>query len=236
MSHKPFKLKEFTIHQDKTAMKVGTDALLLGAWTSVTNEKQLLDIGCGTGLITLMLAQRCQAKITAIDIDLSAYQQACENFKDSKWSDRISGKHISLQDFEQNSRQHYDLIVSNPPYFEIDNTGNSSRQIARSQNMLSYKTLINSSKSLLANDGNLFLIVPNEHLTKLIALAKKSGLHANKICLVKGKFNLPFKRALIEFSFKEEKQIESELTIELVKRHEYSEEYRNLVKDYLIIF
>lgn len=236
MSHKPFKLKEFTIDQDKAAMKVGTDGLLLGAWSSVSNEKEVLDIGCGTGLISLMLAQRCQAKITAIDIDLSAYQQASHNFKNSKWSKRLMAQHSSLQDFEENHHHCFDLIVSNPPFFEVNQSGNASRQLARSQHMLDYETLIKSSKNLLNTEGSLQLIVPKDHLAKVIILAKQSGLYPTKICLVRGNPNLAFKRALIAFRFKEEELIEDELTIELARRHQYSSEYKDLVKDYLIIF
>ena len=113
-----FKFKQFTIHQDKCAMKVGTDGVLLGAWAECANAKGILDIGTGTGLIALMIAQRSNAKIDAVEIDETASKQAKENIKKSLWNDRIEILNISFQDFSKSTNEKYDLIVSNPPYFQ----------------------------------------------------------------------------------------------------------------------
>ena len=116
---KPFRFKQFTIHQDKTAMKVGTDGVLLGAWTSVeSNPFSILDIGAGTGLIALQLAQRSHAEvIDALEIDDNAYEQAVENFENSPWSDRLFCYHAGLDEFVDEIEDKYDLIVSNPPFY-----------------------------------------------------------------------------------------------------------------------
>ena len=117
MSNQTFVFKQFKIVQDKCAMKVGTDAVLLGSWVNASNAKTILDIGTGTGIISLMLAQKSGARIDAIDIDTNAFIQASENVNDCAWKDRIDVHHISLQQFTKESDHKYDLIVSNPPYF-----------------------------------------------------------------------------------------------------------------------
>jgi len=116
---KPFKFKQFAVYQDKCAMKIGTDGVLLGAWASTDNNpKAVLDIGSGTGIIALMLAQRCHAElIDAIEIDTDAYEQCVENFEASPWSDRLFCYHASLQEFAQEIDDTYDLIISNPPFY-----------------------------------------------------------------------------------------------------------------------
>ena len=130
----PFKFKQFTIHQDQCAMKVGTDGVLLGAWATLDHEPySILDIGTGTGLIALMLAQRSTAEtIDAIEIETEAYEQCVGNFESSSWGDRLFCYHAGLDEFVEELEEQYDLIVSNPPFYSEDVTsGNSSRDKAR---------------------------------------------------------------------------------------------------------
>lgn len=216
-------------------MKVGTDGVLLGAWTPIKTEKSILDIGCGTGVISLMLAQRSRAEITSIDIDLAAYQQAQDNFKNSKWSNRLFVQHASLQDFEENNQKKFELIVSNPPFFSAESIA-SSRAIARSQNQLSHKQLIKLSKNLLSQNGRFCCVVPIEQQQLFIDYGNEVGLYPSKICEVKGKLGGKIKRTLLEFTTTPQEIESSELVIELENRHQYSEAYTSLLKDYLIIF
>src|ERR1043166_5945137 len=118
MGETSFRFRQFTVHQDKCAMKVGTDAVLLGAWVNPGSAKRILDIGTGTGLIALMLAQKSTAKIDAVDIDEEAFLQARENFRISPWFQRLGIYHQTFQEFAQENSDKYDLIVSNPPYFK----------------------------------------------------------------------------------------------------------------------
>src|SRR5436190_6902240 len=118
MSETTFRFKQFTIHQDKCAMKVGTDSVLLGSWVDTAQATDILDIGTGSGIIALMLAQKSFAQIDAIDVDGNACEQAEENFKSSPWMDRLHVIHQSFQDYATGTEKKYDLIVSNPPYFQ----------------------------------------------------------------------------------------------------------------------
>lgn len=229
----PFRFKEFSIHQDKTAMKVGTDGVLLGAWASVFQAKKILDVGTGTGLIALMLAQRNPtAIIDAIEIDVSAYEQAKHNIQESKFQERIS---VILTDFSTfSSDQKYDCIVSNPPYFEENKRmQNSERKTARQQNNLSYHQLCEKASELLATNGRLQLILPFASLENIQEVAKGFGLFCNKICFVKGHENAAIIRVLLEFSFEEKSLITEDLTIEK-ERHVYTEDYIALTKAFYL--
>lgn len=144
MSESSFQFKEFTVFHDKCAMKVGTDGVLLGAWTECDNCKDMLDIGTGCGLIALMLAQKSAAFIDAIEIDNTAAIQAADNFKNSKWSNRLTIIHKSLQVHANSTSKKYDLIVSNPPFFENSlKTPLASRNIARHNEHLLTKIFSN---------------------------------------------------------------------------------------------
>src|SRR5690625_4321987 len=165
MSHH-FKFKKFTIHQDRCAMKIGTDAVLLGSWVEVSSHvKSILDIGSGTGILALMLAQRSQADfIDAIEIEPNAYEQAVGNFENSIWSDRLFCYHGDFKEFAQEIDNTYDLIVCNPPYFDTSNVNDYSssfeRKTARFKSALSYQELIIGIRKLLSPSGLFSLIIP----------------------------------------------------------------------------
>ena len=163
MANPYFQFKQFTVWHDKCAMKVGTDGVLLGAWTSVENTRSILDVGCGTGLISLMLAQRCQAIIDALDIDPAACMQARENADRSPFGQRLQVIHRPFADCvtEFAGIRQYDCIVSNPPYFINSlKCPDKQRNQARHTDTLSLDELISGSKQLLSPGGRLCLILP----------------------------------------------------------------------------
>ena len=236
---KPFKFKEFTIHQDKTAMKVGTDGVLLGAWCSVEDfPDTILDVGSGTGVVSLMIAQRSDAMtIDAVEIDENAYEQTVANFEESDWGDRLYCYNATFQEFAKEiaeEEETYDLIVSNPPFY-TDNfeTNDEARNKARFTTSLSFEELLLGVSKILSASGKFSTIIPFKEEENFIALAKEKQLFLNKICRIKGNPTSEIKRSLLEFSFKENNIIEENLTIE-IERHQYTEAYINLTKDFYL--
>ena len=217
-------------------MKIGTDGVLLGAWTSINQSPySILDIGTGTGLIALQLAQRSSAGlIDAVEIDNNAFEQTVENFELSNWSDRLYCYHASLSEFVDEIEDKYDLIVSNPPFY-TDNykSDNDSRNKARFTDSLSFEELTKSASSLLSENGIFSVIIPFKEENKFIELAKNHNLFLNRICRVKGNIESNIKRSLMEFTFTKKEITLTSLIIE-IDRHQYTEEYKSLVKDFYL--
>ncbi|WP_411029801.1 tRNA1(Val) (adenine(37)-N6)-methyltransferase [Spongiimicrobium sp. 3-5] len=233
---KPFKFKQFSIHQDRCAMKIGTDGVLLGAWTLLRNTPStILDIGAGTGLISLMLAQRSDAEvIDAIEIDGDAYEQCVENFEASPWADRLFCYHAGLDEFTEEIDDKYDLIISNPPFYSEEvSSRNRARDLARQNLSLPFETLLQSSSYLLNANGVLSIIVPYNQEVNFVQLAATFNLYPTRITHVKGTSISPVKRSLIEFAFKKTEVSRNELTIEL-ERHRYSDAYIELTKEFYL--
>jgi tRNA1Val (adenine37-N6)-methyltransferase len=181
MPQETFVFKQFTIQQDKCPMKVGTDAVLLGAWIKPTNEKRILDIGTGTGILAIMLAQKSTALIDAIDIDISAVEQAKQNAEFCKWRDRVNVEHITLQQYSKQTDKRYDLIVANPPYFKDSfKPLEEGRTLARHNDYLPFDELVEGVIALLEKKGKFFVILPNKEAGILKDLAEKKGLEAFK--------------------------------------------------------
>lgn len=216
-------------------MKVGTDGVLIGAWCQHFNAERILDVGTGTGLISLMLAQRfSSAKISAIEIDELSSIEANFNIKSSQWKDRIECLHLSLQEF--NSEEKYDLIVSNPPFFEgTTKSGNESRDAARHNSSLSYYELIQKSQTLLAKDGCIALVFPFDKYDKISSIAEDLKLNQKRVCYIKGNSETKIKRVLLELTNLKVQKEESQLVIE-VSRNNYTEEYKKLCKDFYLKF
>ena len=220
-------------------MKVGTDGVLLGAWTNTYNKRRILDIGTGTGLIALMLAQRSDAIITAVDAEENACEQATINFNSSPWTDRLTIVHSKIQDL--NAYEKFDLVVSNPPYFSgYYSSDDLSRDIARSADMLlSYEELITAVKRLLKEEGRLSLILPADQQERIIAIANQYELALSRITLVKTKNTKDAKRVLLEFvnTSNEVKAILDELVIQSDDNGRvYTQEYIKLTKDFYLAF
>lgn len=233
---KPFRFKQFTINQDRCAMKIGTDGVLLGAWTSIeTNPFSILDIGAGTGIIALMLAQRTFTEtIEAIEIDEDAYEQCVENFETSPWADRLFCYHAGLDELVDEIDEQYDLIVSNPPFFSEEvSSGNEARDKARQNASLPFNELLNGVSKLLSKEGVFSTIIPFKEEESFLTMAKSVGLFPKRITRVKGNLRSERKRSLLEF-YRSETKIEiDELVIEN-GRHQYTQDYVNLTKDFYL--
>ncbi|RWX03550.1 tRNA1(Val) (adenine(37)-N6)-methyltransferase [Flavobacterium cerinum] len=231
-----FQFKQFSVNQDKCAMKVGTDGVLLGAWSPLENiPYSILDIGTGTGVIALMLAQRSNAEqIDAMEIDDDAYEQAVDNFENSPWGDRLFCYHAGLDEFMEEPEDEYDLIVSNPPFYTEDYTsGDEQRDKARFTASLPFEDLIEAADLLLSENGIFCVIIPFKEEDSFIALAKEFDLFPFKITRVKGTPTSEIKRSMIAFSRNKREIIIDELIIETA-RHEYTSEYIALTKDFYL--
>lgn len=228
----PFRFKQFDVYQEQTAMKVGTDGVLLGAWTEVLNAQSILDIGSGTGLLSLMLAQKSTAKITALEIDSKAIEEAAYNVSISPWCNQIEFVEADFKDFQ--TKTGYDLIICNPPFFK-GKKEDTSRSQARQNTFLPYDLLISKTSDLLNENGAFSLIAPYMDQEEILELATSAQLNARKIINVKGHATAPYKRTLFRFvkSKHKAKAMVSEITIE-VERNQFTEEYTELLKPYLL--
>jgi tRNA1Val (adenine37-N6)-methyltransferase len=237
MSADKFEFKQFTINQSKCAMKVGTDAVLLGAWVEINEAKRILDIGTGTGVIAMMMAQKSKAEIVALDIDAMACQQSLENVKTTPWVDRVSIYNESLQQFASKHTSKFDLIVSNPPYFvDAFKSAEESRNQARHADQLPFIDLINCAIQLLNSGGRICLILPTKESMKFRELAASNKLFLTKIMHVKTTEYKDEKRQLLQFELVNKKLLEETLVIEQDERHCYSKEYKELTKDFYLSF
>ena len=268
MSSKPFKFKEFTVAQDQCAMKIGTDGVLLGAWTNVDDyPDSILDIGTGTGVIALMLAQRSDAQtIDALELDDKAFEQAAENFENSVWGDRLFCYHAHLYEFATEIDDTYDIIACNPPFYESnvsedskklirsrsqqDGASAESRENARFEDAMPFDLLVGAVAKLLSKNGRFSLILPYEREEGFISLCAQANLRPSRITRVKGTETSAIKRSLMEFqffklesglnkggemggTFCESEIITDQLIIEK-SRHNYTDEYIALVKDFYL--
>lgn len=233
MSNSYFRFKQFTIHHDKCAMKVGTDGVLLGAWASAENMMRILDVGTGTGLIALMLAQRNpQAQITAVEIDEDAVIQAKANATCSPWGDRIEVVCNDFRLFQTESK--YNLIVSNPPYFvDALNCPDKQRNLARHTCELNYEILFQRSAQLLCEQGRICIIIPAEAERLVIDTAWKYKLYPSRRLRVFTKPGKPYRRVLISFGIQEKECIEETLCIE-VEHNQFTPEYIALTKEFYL--
>ncbi|WP_054852548.1 tRNA1(Val) (adenine(37)-N6)-methyltransferase [Olleya sp. ITB9] len=233
---KPFEFKAFTVQQDQCAMKIGTDSVLLGAWTPLdTNPFSILDIGAGTGVLSLQLAQRSTAQvIDALEIDELAYEQCVDNFEASPWADRLFCYHADLAEFTEEIEDQYDLIISNPPFYSEDfKTDNNQRDLARFTDALPFEHLVDSVSKLLTKDGVFSVVIPYKEESHFIALASQVGLFPNRILHVKGTKHSEIKRSLLAFSFRES-VIKTEVLVIEIERHQYTQEYINLTQDFYL--
>jgi len=236
MANNYFSFKQFTVYQDRSAFKVGTDGVLLGACADITGVRSILDIGSGTGLISIMLAQRCDAAITAIEHDDESFIQTCENIKSCKWHNRINVEHSRFQDFNP-TKGKFDLIVTNPPYFS-DSLKNPDlrKSVARHNDSLTSRDILEGVLKSMKEDGRLQLILPYNEGNVFIAEASEYGLFCNSILKIKPLPTADIRRLIITFSKVRVKPVERFLTIEHGKRHDYTEEYINLTKDFYLKF
>lgn len=229
MPNNYFQFKQFTIQQDKCSMKVSTDACLLGAWSSLTSTtNNILDIGTGTGVLSLMLAQKNNfAKIYAVEIELDAFKQASENFSNSIFSNQITCYHQSIQNFAKTTDKKYDVIISNPPYFEGDlQTHNTKDNLAKHSAALSLGELINCIKQLLSDDGEAYLILPTHRINEI-------KLPVEKICFIQDNPKANIKRAVVKLSKTATTVYEETLQLK-DENGNYTAEFIELMKPYYL--
>lgn len=208
MDKRRFYFKRFSVAHTRSSMKVGVDGVLIGAWADVSGCRGVLDVGCGCGVIALMCAQRApEAVVTAIDVDADSVIEADANFRESPWSDRLSALHCSLSDYlsrisvEGDETARFDLVVSNPPFFNSGvDTPDSRRLSARHQAELSPLALVECASRLLAPGGRLALIAPSEQCGEIVAEAGARSLRLRRAEYVRGHAASPVKRVLLEFT------------------------------------
>lgn len=232
-----FQFKQFSIQQDRCAMKVGTDSVLLGAWCPIENNPfSVLDIGAGTGILSLMIAQRSNAEqIDALEIDEDAYEQCVENFENSPWGDRLFCFHAGLDEFVDEPEDEYDLIISNPPFYAEDyKTENSKRDLARFQEAMPFEDLIEAADLLLSENGIFAVIIPYKEEEKFIDLCSEVELYPIKVTRVKGTHNTEIKRSLLAFKRYELSTLTADELVIEINRHEYTDDYINLTKDFYL--
>lgn len=228
-----FAFKKFTVYHDRCAMKVGTDGVLLGAWTDLSESRFILDVGTGTGLIALMMAQRCpEAFITAIDLDEEAVEQAKDNINASPWSDRIQAEKQDVCCYCPDDC--FDTIVSNPPYFINSlRCADNQRNTARHADTLDMNRLLRKVADLLSTKGRFSLVIPAEQVDELVSVANREGLFLSRHTAVVTRPGLAPKRALLELRKEQMVCRQDELVVEL-ERHVYSKDYIALTKDFYL--
>ena len=237
MKNKGFKFKQFEIQQDQCAMKVCTDACLFGALIEVSDTHHtILDIGTGTGLLSLMLAQRTNAQISAVEIDEDAFSQAKQNFEQSNFSSQLNVFHTSIQAFE--SSLQYDLIVSNPPFYQksLQSTDNQHNKALHGIT-LTLPALCDEAARLLNKNGDFWVLLPVYEAQLMVQIAKEKGLYLQKRISVRHDISKNFIREILHLKKSVNIQAQAEiLEIYDINTKKYSERFKALLKEYYIIF
>lgn len=236
MSNQYFKFKQFTIWQPRSEMKVGTDSVLLGAWTLVKDEINILDIGTGTGILALMIAQRSSGFIDAIEIEKETFEQAIINVQNSNWSNRINLINTSFQHFVNETNKKYELIISNPPYFSTGKKSEiTARAMARHSDLLPLSDLIKNAKNVLKENGRINLVIPYNLRRDLLIVMSENDLWLSRETVVRPNPKKEPVRLLIELSAVRCSEIQKqEFFIEYDNRGGYSEEFISLTRDYYL--
>ena len=225
---KPFRFQQFSIQQSKDVFRVGTDGVLLGAMCNVKNAKKILEIGTGTGLISLMLAQRnVSAKISTIDINENAVKLASENFRNSIFNENLKVELKDFKNFETN--ENFDLVVCNPPFFEEN--ASAKDVLARQQVELNFRNLVEKSTEIITKKGILSIILPFEAATDVKSLAEEFNLYLVREINIYGIEGGNLKRNILEFSLAQKPLEISDFVIEKSPR-KYSDQYLNLTKNF----
>lgn len=234
----PFRFKQFDVQQNCCAMKVGTDGVLLGAWTTVVEKKNILDIGAGTGVIAIMLAQRnAQAQVVGVEIDEAACEEAASNMKGSPFSDRLSMVNSPIQDYSWNKDGSFDLIVSNPPFFSGGTLSFAGdRNEVRHTIKLSHGDLIQSVKRLLHPAGTFCVILPHIEGLRFLEFAQRAQLYPQRITEVLPREGKEVNRLLIALGRERVAYQTDQLIIRAEGTEEYTESYKELTKAFYLNF
>lgn len=232
LEDKYFRFKKFQVAHDRSSMKVGTDAVLLGTWVDCQNSERVLDIGTGSGVIALMVAQRTgqESKIDAVDVESDDCNQANENFKNSPWSQRMTIYCEDVRTFSPKYR--YDLIVSNPPYFKNSLLPPSDkRKVSRHTQSLTHEELLVNAKRLLTDSGRLAVVLPYSEGISFIAESRHLGFHCFRQTSFRARTGKPVERLLLEFGFQQQKKTEDDL-VHYSSSEKWSDEYIHLTGEF----
>lgn len=232
----PFRFKQFSIHQDRCTMKVGTDGVLLGAWADVQNAEKILDIGTGSGVIAIMLAQRAErAEIHAVEVDGASAEQATENMQASPWSERLKVFHTSIQEYARSASGRYQLIVSNPPFFSGGTfSHNQDRNSVRHTIKLPHGDLLSAVRNLLSSEGRFSLVLPYIEGLRFQELARNYNLYCTQVTEVMPKKDKPVERLLMQFERQVKPLVKDSLVIQNENRNEWTEDYVRLAGDFYL--
>lgn len=233
-----FRFKEFTVRHDRSTMKVGTDGVLLGAAVEPHNANNILDAGTGCGVIALVLAQRFQAEITAIDIDKDSIEEAALNFEKSPWSTRLYPVHETMQEHSQKWSDFYDMIVSNPPFFQNSlKTPGVGRNKARHNDTLPYRDMISSASRMLKEEGVLWIILPVTESHTFLSIAKEYKLFLSNELLIKPKKERdPNRRIMKLCPGNTAIRYTSESIAIRTENNEFTRDYKKFTSDYYLHF
>jgi tRNA1Val (adenine37-N6)-methyltransferase len=236
LAHAVFRFKQFEIRQDQCNMKVNTDGVLLGAWSDVTGKKRALDVGSGTGVIAIMLAQRNDSMhVTGIEIDPASYSQSRENMKSSQFADRLDVLNMAVQDFSRECTEKYDLVISNPPFFTGGTFSyNENKANVRHTLKLSHSDLLLSVKRVISPDGHFDVILPYIEGLRFVEIAEKYDFYIEKMTCVKSRENKNTERLLLRFSTNKQVQLQKD---ELIIHNgpgpkDYSSQFVDLTKEF----
>lgn len=232
---KPFSFKQFTISQKISAFKVGTDSVLLGAWTDPGNPSAILDIGCGTGVLSLMMAQRTNGIIDGVEIDPLSAEEAYKNVSNSKWAHRISIHNTDILSFTPPHAEKYDLIISNPPYFENNlKNENIRKSTARHTDSLTYEKLAGFVNKYLHENGTFCFILPAEGFDKLAAILELSGYTAVRTASVSSFESGSIIRKIGEFKKGTHTTVQEHIFLYKNEQRERSEKYAMLTQEFYL--
>lgn len=234
-SRKPFQFKQFYLSDDKSAMKLSTDAVLLGAVIPDFPKGAFLDIGTGSGIISMIVAQRSNGKIDAIDIDKHSIDEAKLNFENCKWNERLNAIHCSLQEFVKSTSKKYDLVFSNPPFFEDDlKSPYLARMISKHNDLLSLDDLFIGVSQLMNSNGSFWMIYPYQRISEIEMLAKKSGLYAQREYVVFPHKNKKANRVILSFQKTNPSKIDKESLSIRYPDGSFTDQYRSLTKEFYL--
>ena len=237
MADTVFYFKHFSIRQDHSLMKITTDSILLGAWTGCKGTGNILDVGAGTGVITLMIAQRCKGRIMAIEPDPGSYRDLLLNVGSSPWHEKIMCRPDTFQQFVRTVKKEekpvFDLIVSNPPFFINDKLpADKEKANARHGISLSYKDLIAGTCKILAPEGIFCIIIPCRYMSHFISVATDHKLYCNRILYIKTRKNKEHTRVLLEFA-KRKKPLDTH-TLVIHDSNGYTDDFRTMTREYYL--